>query len=128
MTISTDGQRSVTPGRTADEIARIVFAPSVDANGHYHGMREVYAVMKQGVWIEAPIISAPKAEPSVLVKPSPPEQSASVTQSEVSSDIASPVASAARHSIRRNGASKRGRGPTPRLAPQRSVEGPANED
>ncbi len=42
------------PLRAPDEVARIVFAPSVDASGHYHGARAVYAVMKTGEWLTGP--------------------------------------------------------------------------
>ena len=40
--------------RTPDEVARIVFAPAVDAAGHYHSARAIYAVMAPGHWVEAP--------------------------------------------------------------------------
>lgn len=59
---------SAMPRRTPDQVARIVFAPSVDANGHYHGPREVFAVMTTGTWVTAPDPSA--ATPSTqIVRP-----------------------------------------------------------
>lgn len=45
------------PTRTADEVARIVFAPFTDVNGVYHGRAVVHAVMKDGSWVTPP---APK--------------------------------------------------------------------
>lgn len=41
----------VMPSRTADEVARIVLAPTLDANGRYHSSRIMFAVMKPGDWI-----------------------------------------------------------------------------
>lgn len=56
----------IMPGRTADQVARIVFAPSVDANGHYHGPREIYAVMTTGSWVTQPVRPVPDLQPAVL--------------------------------------------------------------
>ncbi|MEM9838009.1 MAG: TraV family lipoprotein [Pseudomonadota bacterium] len=41
------------PARTADQVARIVLAPRVDASGHYHEARVIYAVMTSGRWVPA---------------------------------------------------------------------------
>lgn len=46
------------PMRTGDEVAKIVLAPMIDANGYYLGSREIYAVMRAGGW--AP--PSPKAD------------------------------------------------------------------
>lgn len=59
---------SAIPRRTPDQVARIVFAPIVDPNGHYHGPREVYAVMTTGTWITAPAPSA-TTSPTQIVRP-----------------------------------------------------------
>lgn len=42
---------TVMPSRTADEVARIVLAPSLDAQGRYHSARVMFAVMKPGDWV-----------------------------------------------------------------------------
>ena len=47
------------PQRSADEVARIVMAPSIDGAGHFHGARAIYAVMKPGEWVEGPIVAEP---------------------------------------------------------------------
>lgn len=57
---------STMPARTEDEVARIVFAPSIDAAGHFHGARAIYAVMKPGEWIEGPVEETP-VQPTSLV-------------------------------------------------------------
>ncbi len=49
------------PSRTADEVARIVLAPSLDAQGRYHGSRVLFAVMKPGDWVPG---SVPLYQPS----------------------------------------------------------------
>ena len=49
------------PGRTYDQVARIVFAPLVDADGNYHEARVVHAVMQRGSWVRP-------AEPTNEVK------------------------------------------------------------
>lgn len=54
VAVSDKGVTSAMPARAPDEVARIVFAPSVDASGHYHGVRAIYAVIKTGDWITAP--------------------------------------------------------------------------
>jgi len=41
---------SAAPIRTGDEVAKIVLAPMIDANGYYLGPREIYAVMRSGSW------------------------------------------------------------------------------
>lgn len=64
---------SAMPARTADEIARIVFAPSIDASGHFHGARAVYAVMKPGEWIEGPIEETPVQPTSLVDRPTTPK-------------------------------------------------------
>ncbi|NNU17493.1 TraV family lipoprotein [Parvularcula sp. ZS-1/3] len=43
-----------TMGRSYDQVARIVFAPLVDDQGHYHEARVVHAVMARGSWLPAP--------------------------------------------------------------------------
>ena len=60
------------PARTADEVARIVFAPSIDADGHFHGARAIYAVMKPGTWIEGPIDDVPVQQASRGSRETPP--------------------------------------------------------
>lgn len=60
------------PARTADEVARIVFAPSIDADGHFHGARAIYAVMKPGSWIEGPIDDVPVQQASSTSRETPP--------------------------------------------------------
>lgn len=60
------------PARTADEVARIVFAPSIDAAGHFHGARAIYAVMKPGAWVEHPIEEAPDSATSLVERTSTP--------------------------------------------------------
>lgn len=54
--------RSIMPSRTADEVARIVLAPSLDAQGRYHSSRVLFAVMKPGDWVPG---SAPLDEPAL---------------------------------------------------------------
>lgn len=58
-----DGGSASLPSRTPDQVARIVFAPSVDAEGHYHGARVVYAVITPGRWIAKPAATKPTANP-----------------------------------------------------------------
>ncbi|MEL7322574.1 MAG: TraV family lipoprotein [Pseudomonadota bacterium] len=41
----------VMPSRTADEVARIVLAPTLDVSGRYHSSRIMFAVMKPGDWV-----------------------------------------------------------------------------
>ena len=41
--------------RTGDEVARIVLAPMIDAHGHYHATRVIYAVMSTGGWARTPV-------------------------------------------------------------------------
>jgi hypothetical protein len=41
--------------RTGDEVARIVLAPMIDAHGHYHASRVIYAVMSTGGWARTPV-------------------------------------------------------------------------
>ena len=43
-----------TMGRSYDQVARIVFAPLVDDQGHYHEARVIHAVMARGSWLPAP--------------------------------------------------------------------------
>ncbi|MEM9377497.1 MAG: hypothetical protein AAGA72_14850 [Pseudomonadota bacterium] len=73
MTISAQGEQAYQPistlARTKDEIARIVLAPTVDNSGHYHGARELFAVMKNGSWVETPIAPETKLEPALLTQP-----------------------------------------------------------
>lgn len=38
------------PERSTDEVARIVFAPSIDRAGNFHGERELFAVMRDSLW------------------------------------------------------------------------------
>lgn len=64
---SADGVERHALGRSPDQIARIVFAPSVDAAGHYHGMREIYAVMAQGQWIERSVAPV-GGEPTMVTR------------------------------------------------------------
>ena len=40
--------------RTPDQVAKIVFAPSLDGEGHYHSARAIYAVMAPGDWVATP--------------------------------------------------------------------------
>ncbi|MEM9093943.1 MAG: TraV family lipoprotein [Pseudomonadota bacterium] len=75
ITASSDGTTGYTPARSADEVARIVFAPMVDASGHYHGAREVFAVMTPGTWIAAPVMAATAPQPVALPRP-PREENA----------------------------------------------------
>ena len=42
---------SIAPRRSGDQIARIVFAPRIDADGNYHDRREIFAVMTNGGWL-----------------------------------------------------------------------------
>jgi hypothetical protein len=58
MTQSTElvgmaGPDAETMGRTYDQVARIVFAPLVDDQGHYHEARVIHAVMARGSWLPA---------------------------------------------------------------------------
>lgn len=50
ISVSTSTE-TVMPSRTADEVARIVLAPSLDAQGRYHSARVMFAVMKPGDWV-----------------------------------------------------------------------------
>lgn len=43
--------------RTGDEVARIVLAPMIDAHGHYHASRVIYAVMSMGGWARTPVVA-----------------------------------------------------------------------
>lgn len=55
------GSTSPTPetmGRSYDQVARIVFAPLVDDQGHYHEARVIHAVMARGSWLPAPAKTA----------------------------------------------------------------------
>lgn len=66
------GAPSASPIRSADEIARIVLAPMIDANGIYHARRELFAVMAPGIWIEAPATadaSPPASVPQASASP-----------------------------------------------------------
>lgn len=62
------GPITVTPesgalGRTYDQVARIVFAPLVDADGNYHEARVIHAVMQRGSWVRlAELIDEVKSE------------------------------------------------------------------
>lgn len=72
--IAVSAAANAMPARTADEVARIVFAPSIDASGHFHGARAIYAVMKPGEWVEHPIEEVPissmaTVEPTSAQKP-----------------------------------------------------------
>ncbi|MEM9375211.1 MAG: hypothetical protein AAGA72_03250 [Pseudomonadota bacterium] len=73
MTISAEGERAYQPistlARTMDEVARIVLAPTVDSSGHYHGARELFAVMKNGSWVETPVSPEPATGPALLTQP-----------------------------------------------------------
>ncbi|MEL7542109.1 MAG: TraV family lipoprotein [Pseudomonadota bacterium] len=70
--IAISAASSAMPARTADEIARIVFAPSIDTAGHFHGARAVYAVMKPGEWIEGPVEETPEQSTSLVDGPTAP--------------------------------------------------------
>ncbi|MEL7042497.1 MAG: TraV family lipoprotein [Pseudomonadota bacterium] len=70
--IAISAASSAMPARTADEIARIVFAPSIDASGHFHGARAIYAVMKPGEWIEGPVEETPEQSTSLVDGPTAP--------------------------------------------------------
>lgn len=74
---------SAMPARTADEVARIVFTPSIDAAGHFHGARAIYAVMKPGEWVEHPIEDAPVRPTATVERTSapPPEPKSDETAS-----------------------------------------------
>lgn len=69
--IAVSAAANAMPARTADEVARIVFAPSIDADGHFHGARAIYAVMKPGTWIEGPIEETPVQPASVVERRTP---------------------------------------------------------
>lgn len=43
--------KSAALGRTYDQVARIVFAPLVDADGNFHEARVIHAVMQRGSWV-----------------------------------------------------------------------------
>lgn len=70
--IAVTAATTVMPARTADEVARIVFAPSIDADGLFHGARAIYAVMKPGTWIEGPIDDVPVQQVSTTSREAPP--------------------------------------------------------
>lgn len=46
--------KEVTPMRTPDVTARIVFAPFTDRDGLFHGRSVIHAVMQDGQWIASP--------------------------------------------------------------------------
>ena len=56
--------------RTGDEVARIVLAPMIDAHGHYHASRVIYAVMSTGGWAQTPV-GAPEPVSIAATAPSP---------------------------------------------------------
>lgn len=85
----------VMPSRTADEVARIVLAPSVDHSGRYHGSRVLFAVMKPGSWIEhsyddGPSLISAERPPATRLTPERSETSSSETTDlvEMSTEIA----------------------------------------
>lgn len=70
--IAVNAAATAMPARTADEVARIVFAPSIDGDGHFHGARAIYAVMKPGTWIEGPNDDVPVQQASTSSRETPP--------------------------------------------------------
>lgn len=56
------GPDAETMGRSYDQVARIVFAPLVDDQGHYHEARVIHAVIARGSWLPAPVKSSDTEE------------------------------------------------------------------
>ena len=69
---------TVMPSRTPDEVARIVLASNLDAQGRYHSSRVFFAVMKSGDWDAGSAPAEVQTSPTLVADNSSEIQSSSV--------------------------------------------------